>query len=159
MSYAIVKEIWICPVSTKTDADAEMQTLKEVIAMAQRGLKNDRYCKNDGRYQKKGECGKRQVTLMDTEVFKRSKMKFSQTRRNILIECHGFDINRLINKDVFPIGEAWIRVIDYCYPCGVPGKNFPKEFHNNGGVIAEIINSGRIAIGDRAIPPWALKKK
>jgi MOSC domain-containing protein YiiM len=49
--------------------------------------------------------------------------------------------------------------VKYCDPCNKPGKlvgkekSFKEAFFDRGGLVAEILTSGVIKIGDSLIPP------
>ena len=146
----IVKAICISP-----QAGVQMQEITEVEALAGQGLKGDRYATGEGSYNK-GKVGKRQVTFMNVILFEGSGFEFKESRRNIFVE--GVELMKLINKE-FQIGNARFRGVKYCDPCTRPNnlcgkkESFKKAFFDRGGLIAEIIESGMIKVGDQLIPP------
>jgi hypothetical protein len=145
-----VKAICICPV-----AGGQMQEVSEVEAIARQGLKGDRYATGEGSFNK-GKQGNRQVTLMNTILFEGSGFEFKDSRRNIFVE--GVELMWLIGRE-FRIGTARFHGVKYCDPCTRPNKlsgkerSFKEAFFDRGGLIAEIVETGAIKIGDLVIPP------
>ena len=146
----MVKAICICPV-----AGEPMQPVTDVEAIIGQGLKGDRYSTGEGSFNK-GRQGNRQVTLMNTIFFEGSGFEFKDSRRNLFVE--GIELMWLIGRE-FQIGTARFRGVKYCDPCTRPNKlagkeqSFKETFFDRGGIIAEIIESGLIKIGDQVIPP------
>lgn len=144
-----VKAICIGP-----EAGKPMIRVKEVRAIASCGLKGDRYATGNGSFNR-GNRGKRQVTLMNALFFKGSGFKFEESRRNIF--THGVELMWLIGRD-FQVGTARFHGIK-CDPCKRPSKlarkkkSFQKAFHDRGGLVAEVIESGTIRVGDSVILP------
>lgn len=132
-----------------------MQSVPEVMALERKGLSGDRYAEGDGSYNQ-GSQGKRQVTLINGLFVQGSGFEYHETRRNIA--TIGVELMDLIGKE-FRIGEATLRGVKYCDPCLVPsalsGKKtrFNEVFHDRGGLIAEVVTSGLICVGDPVIPP------
>ena len=148
-----VEAIFICPT-----AGEPMQEVKEVEAIKGRGLKGDRYEKGAGSFNKKDGVGNRQVTLINVRFFPGSGFTFAECRRNIVVK--GVELNWLADgRREFEIGAARMRGVKYCDPCGRPSKLVKKEigfkeaFEDCGGIIAEVIESGIIKVGDAVIPP------
>lgn len=146
----MVVAICICPV-----AGEPMQIVQEVEAIAGFGLKGDRYSTGNGSFNR-GSQGNRQVTLINGIFFKGTDFNFVDSRRNIV--TMGVELMWLIGRE-FQIGNAHFRGLKYCDPCNRPsklsGKNksFKEEFFDRGGIIAEVIESGTIRLGDPIIPP------
>ncbi len=135
-------------------AKSLMMRVPEVRTITGRGLEGDRYATGEGSFNK-GEPGKRQVTLMNATFLPKDGFEDLDTGRNII--CSGIEINRLISRE-FKIGEVKFRAINYCPPCNSPNKRagakiasgilFKKSFHDNGGIIAEVLSDGIIKVGD-----------
>ncbi len=136
-------------------AGGMMQQVQEVEAIAGAGLKGDRYCTNQGSYNK-NEPGTRQITLINAIFFKDSGFEYIDSRRNLVI--NGAELMWLIGRE-FQAGEAIIRGIKYCDPCLRPNrlagkeKSFKETFFDRGGLVGEIIKGGMIRVGDTVIPP------
>ena len=81
---------------------APMEKVKQLYAIAGRGIEGDRYFLGTGTYSKKPEPG-RQVTLIKSEVLESLKIKFDitvkpeESRRNVL--TRGIEINDLIGAE------------------------------------------------------------
>jgi hypothetical protein len=141
--------ICICPV-----AGDEMQLVNETEAIAGAGLKGDRYCIGKGSFNR-DKIGNRQVTLINGIFFQGTGFEFVDSRRNIVTA--DVELMFLIGKE-FKIGNARMRGIKYCDPCNRPSKisgkpGFRDAFQDRGGLVAEIIESGIIKVGDLIIPP------
>jgi MOSC domain-containing protein YiiM len=153
MSNGKVINIFLAP-----NGGAPMESVNEVLAEAGKGLVGDRYHAGTGSFVKKVKnvVGKRQVTLINLSAFPGSNFLPRETRRNILTE--GVELMWLIGRE-FKIGEATFRGVKYCDPCSRPSKlahkhhDFKDAFHDKGGLIAEVLESGLIRIGDDIVPP------
>lgn len=150
MSNGTVIAICISPT-----AGGQLQNIESVVALAGKGLEGDRYCSGEGSFNK-GNVGKRQVTLMNAQFFEGTSFSFADSRRNIFTE--GVELMDLIGKE-FTIGDARMRGVKYCDPCARPSKlsgntdSFREAFFDRGGLVAEIIKTGVLAVGDKVIPP------
>lgn len=133
---------------------APMQPLQEVLAIAGRGLRGDRYASGEGSFNK-GNMGGRQVTLFNAHFLFGSGFEFPDTRRNIAVNC--FELMDHIGHE-FTIGDALFRGVKYCDPCTRPSKlcensrNFRAVFHDRGGLVAEVVRSGIIRLESTIIP-------
>ena len=149
---AIGKVIAIC---IGKEAGAKMVDVAEVVAEAGNGLVGDRYYNGNGSFNK-GNPGKRQVTLMNVIFFEGSDFSYCDSRRNIFTS--NVELMDLIGKE-FTIGEAVLRGVKYCDPCTRPSKlaginqSFRDTFFDRGGLVAEILKSGSICVGDVVMPP------
>src|SRR3989338_2856185 len=151
MSEPKVIAIYVCP-----QAGEPMVCVESIEAIAGQGLKGDRYSTGEGSFNK-GSAGKRQVTLINSIFFPDSGFDYSESRRNIVTE--GIELMWLIGKE-FRIGNVLMRALKYCDPCerpsnlaGKKGKSFREAFFDRGGIVAEILESGVIKVGDTIIPP------
>lgn len=131
-----------------------MKLVDLVEAIVGAGLSGDRYCIGEGSFNK-GNVGKRQVTLMNAIFFKGTEFNYTDSRRNLFVE--GTELMYLIGKE-FTIGEVRMRGLKYCDPCDRPSKlsgkpGFKENFHDRGGLVAEILTGGIIKMGDLLIPP------
>jgi steroid delta-isomerase-like uncharacterized protein len=138
-----------------TDAAGdEIKCVEEVRAVAGRGLEGDRYFLATGTYSDRPEPG-REVTLIESEAVDalehESAIKLSarETRRNIA--TRGVALNHLIGSD-FQVGEAKLRGIRLCEPCmyleGLTRAGVRAGLTHRGGLRAQILVGGRIAVGD-----------
>ena len=132
-----------------------MQSVQSVEAIAGKGLNGDRYSRGEGSFNK-GGLGRRQVTLINGSFFPGSGFEYVEARRNIV--TLGIELMDIIGKE-FRVGEALMRGAKYCDPCLRPsalcGKTtaFKDVFHDRGGLVADVVESGMIRVGDLVIPP------
>lgn len=146
----IVKAICITAV-----AGGLMEEVSEVEAVTGQGLKGDRYATGEGSFNV-GSQGSRQVTFMNAIFFEGSGFDFRHSRRNLFVE--GVELMWLIGRE-FQVGTARFRGIKYCDPCQRPSKlsgkskSFKEVFFDRGGLIAEVIETGVIRLGDEVTPP------
>ena len=150
MTNGIIRGVFISP-----EAGAPMEEVAATIAYEGCGLKDDRYARAAGSFNK-GSPGKRQVTLMNVRFFERSGFSFAQSRRNLFVE--DAELMWLIGRE-FTIGSAAFRGVKYCDPCERPSnlagteRSFKWSFLDQGGLIAEVIRTGVVGAGDILVPP------
>ena len=134
---------------------APMEALQDVLAEQGNGLCNDRYQDGGGSYNQ-GRPGKRQVTLINAVFFEGSGFDPIESRRNLVV--HGVELMDLIGKE-FKVGNAFLKGVKYCDPCHIPSKmagkshSFREAFFDRGGLVAEVIKTGIIMLGDPVVPP------
>jgi hypothetical protein len=148
MARGTVVAICIAPV-----AGAALTQAPSVEARAGEGLTGDRYGAAEGSFSR-GEKGNRQVTLINALFFKGTHFEFTDSRRNLVTS--GVELMDLIGRE-FDVGAARLLGVKYCDPCDRPSKlsgkaGFRDAFFDRGGLVASIIKSGRIAVGDAVIP-------
>ncbi len=137
-------------------AGERMQEILEAEAIAGAGLKGDRYCIGEGSFNKKTGVGNRQVSLLNGLFIPGSGFSYWETRRNII--TMDVELMWLIGRD-FQVGTAKLRGVKYCDPCERPSKlsgnnqSFKEAFFDRGGLVAEVLESGLIKVGDVIIPP------
>lgn len=138
-----------------TTAGAPIQGIDTVWAFLGQGLEGDRYRHALGSFNREAP-GTRQVTLINGLFFKDSGFEYHESRRNIV--TLGVELMDLIGKE-FEIGGARMRGVKYCDPCLRPSALVKKKiafrdvFHDRGGLVAEILKSGRIDNGSAIVPP------
>lgn len=145
-----VEAIFVC-----AEMGEPMQSLGEVLAVADTGLAGDRYSKGIGFYSDRPRAdGGRELTLISTEMLDELfaangiRLEPVETRRNLLTS--GIGLNELIGRR-FAIGDVLCEGIDYCVPCErlvqLTGKPVLKPLVNRGGLRARIVEGGSIAVG------------
>ena len=123
--------------------------VNQAILKRNKGIINDRYYEN---FKKKYE----QVTLIESEKISyfnnniKSKFNYKDFRRNIITT--GIDLNKMINKKI-QINNVILKIHQLCQPCKylqnkLNVDNLVKLMTNNGGVRAEIVQSGVISTFD-----------
>jgi MOSC domain-containing protein YiiM len=140
-----------------------MQACPSVRALTGQGLEGDRYARGQGTYSRSARQIARHVSLISREAMEAANEELSrrglapfepdETRRNIVVE--GIDVYTLLDRE-FRIGVVRLRGSDITRPCHVPsaaaGKTgFKEAYHKRGGILAEILSDGAIAIGDLLI--------
>jgi len=127
-----------------------MESVNSVEVIAGKGIVKDRHFKeNNSKIS--------QITLIEVENINYyyqltgTSIPSIDFRRNIITE--GIKLNELVNKE-FLIGEIRIKAHDLCRPCKylqerLKQGNIIKEFLRRGGLRCEILNSGKIIVGDK----------
>lgn len=131
-----------------------MQSVDRIEAVADRGLRGDRYFNGTGYYSPYDVC---QVTLIAREAIDRINRDFGldltagEHRRNVVTE--GVDVHELLGHR-FRIGEAVLEGTRPRPPCAhVEQLNEQKGVaralkDGRGGICADVIESGAIGVGD-----------
>jgi MOSC domain-containing protein YiiM len=131
-----------------------MQERERVNALAGAGLEGDRYAAGKGTFSK--PTPDRHVTLIESEALEAVQRDYGievtaqATRRNLVTS--GAYLNHLVGR-VFRVGEARLRGVELCEPCqllekevGVVGAR--AALLHRGGLRAEILDGGSIAVGE-----------
>ena len=138
-------------------AEAEVQRVDEARAEAGRGLAGDRYHAGVGTFSNPHARG-HDLTLIEQDVIDDLGHVFpgyraEDTRRNVVTS--GIALNALVGWR-FRVGEVECVGQRLCEPCAhldriaVPGALRPLV--HRGGLRADILTSGTIAVGDRVEP-------
>ena len=140
------------------EAAAVPVSVKEVRAVAGKGLEGDRYYRKKGTYSAK-DGPDRQVTLIESEAVDALGREYGigmepgETRRNIV--TRDVSLNHLVGRE-FTVGVARMRGIRLAEPCGhmeeVSGKKARAGLVHRGGLRAEILVGGVIRVGDEIEP-------
>lgn len=151
-----------------------MQARQSVSALVGAGLEGDRYASDKGSYSSiinkrfkveniKVSRPLRHVSLISLCALEEANKLLVEpflpieTRRNLLIETiSAAELLSLIDKE-FTVGEVRMRGVEDCAPCALPGNmarkaGFKEAFATCGGLRAEILTSGIIAIGNELKP-------
>lgn len=146
----VVKEIYITP-----KGGAAMQQVEQVEAVADCGLRGDRYCERRGYWTNVDEC---QVTLIEAEdldtIEATTGVHVSQGehRRNLI--TRNVRLASLRGKQ-FQIGEAVLEYDRPRPPCSYvetltePGMT--RALIGRGGICARVVKSGLIRAGDKIV--------
>ena len=143
-----VESIAIAP-----EAEAPMQIVDSVRALAAQGLEGDRYARNIGTFSSRTRRPGFDLTLIAAEVVEElterdAHLDFASTRRNIL--SRGIDVNQLVGRE-FSIGEVRCRGLRLAEPCAhlerLSGPGLLRPLIHNGGLRADILSSGEIETG------------
>jgi MOSC domain-containing protein YiiM len=127
-----------------------------VRALAGRGLDGDRHTTGKGTFPS-GPPGSA-LTLIEAEVIESFEpaLRSDEHRRNIV--TRGIDLNRLVGRE-FTIGALRCRGMRLCEPCTVmqryAGRPVLRALVHRGGLRADILADGEIAVGDPVRANWA----
>ena len=134
----------------KNDGD-DIESVNEIEAVANVGLSGDRYAEKD----KPG----RAITLIEIEALDAAKrdhefeISHLESRRNLLTES--VPLNHLVGRE-FTVGGVRLRGVELCEPCGYleekTAKGAVKALRHRGGLRAEIVESGKLSVGDKVLP-------
>jgi MOSC domain-containing protein YiiM len=131
------------------------------------GIEGDRYALGVGAFSNSDPKKNRDITLIakigiDTSnrLLKYdglAEFDMSETRRNVVIDqIQPNELNALVGK-VFYLGKIKLKGEELCDPCERPSKlankkGFKNAYDNNGGIRAQVLDSGEITIGDLLVP-------
>jgi MOSC domain-containing protein YiiM len=134
-------------------AGAEPEPVREAVAVAGKGLAGDRYFDGGGTFFKERKPGQ-DVTLIEAEALEGLardtgiELGPGASRRNVV--TRGLALNDLVGKR-FQLGEAECVGRRLCDPClhleGLTQPGVLKGLVNRGGLRADIVAGGRIAVG------------
>jgi len=133
---------------------APMVSVREIQAIAGKGVEGDRYYLKTGTYSKTTGTG-REVTLIEIEAIEALGREYgieidaAQARRNIV--TRGVALNHFIDRE-FAVGEAMFRGTRLCEPCArlekLTVKGVMRGLIHRGGLRADIVRGGLIRVGD-----------
>lgn len=135
------------------EAEADVQRVSEAQAEAGRGLVGDRYFAGVGTFSNPHARG-HDLTLIEGDVIDDLGARFAgyraeDTRRNIVTS--GIALNGLVGWR-FRVGEVECVGQRLCEPCAhldrIAVKGALRPLVHRGGLRADIVTSGRIAVGD-----------
>jgi MOSC domain-containing protein YiiM len=139
-------------------AGERLQSLSQVRVIPGRGLAGDRYAAGLGTFSDRP--GKRDVTLIESEVLENYQLETgkeltaAESRRNLL--TRGIRLNALVDHE-FQVGRVRMRGLRLSEPCThLMRLTHPETLcglAHRGGLIAEILSEGEIAVGDRISQP------
>ncbi len=138
-------------------AEGDIERVSEAAAEAGRGLVGDRYHAGVGTFSNPHARG-HDLTLIEQDVIDDLRGVFpgyraEDTRRNIV--ASGIALNGLVGW-CFRIGEVECVGQRLCEPCAhldrIAVRGALRPLVHRGGLRADIVTSGRIAIGDPVEP-------
>jgi len=143
-STGVVEGIWVAP-----GAGEPARSLQQVLALAGKGLEGDRHVSGLGTFPS-GVTGSA-LTLIEAEVCESFSppLAANEHRRNIV--TRGIGLNGLVGHN-FAIGGVPCRGVRLCEPCrvigGYAGRPLLRSLVHRGGLRADILEDGVIAVGD-----------
>jgi MOSC domain-containing protein YiiM len=136
------------------EAEGRTHAVAEVRAVAGRGLEGDRYFAGDGTYFEEGKRGQ-DITLIEAEALAGLarddgiELGPGETRRNVV--TGGISLNELVGRR-FTIGAVECVGQRLCDPCRhlqrLTKPGVLRGLANRGGLRADVLAGGRIAVGD-----------
>lgn len=151
----LIRQIFISPGHNyfghhgKPPDDYPLVEVPRIDCVAGHGIRGDRFYDYKDNY-------KGQITFFSLEIFERLTEHFGLTsksagvlRRNVIVS--GIELNDLIGEE-FSIQGIRLRGTGHCRPCYWLDEAFApgtEDFlEGNGGLRAEIVSDGAIAVGD-----------
>jgi MOSC domain-containing protein YiiM len=142
-------------INVAADLEGECRPVEVVEALAGRGLRGDRYFADAPREQGEG----RDITLIQAEALEGLheehgiELSGAESRRNVL--TRGIDLKALVGRR-FTVGEAECVGVELCEPCNHLQKmtqpGVLRGLVHRGGLRADVVRGGRIAVGDAVQP-------
>ena len=124
----------------------ELWTVDSVQAVAGKGLEGDRHFHPDGA--PPGQA----LTLVAAESVEDVGLQPGETRRQVTVR--GVDVNALVGKR-FRVGAVECIGVELCEPCthleSVTRPGVIKGLAHRGGLNADILSDGEIAVGDEVV--------
>jgi len=135
---------------------APISTVDQVRAVPGQGLEGDRYFLHVGTFSHSPTWSpSRAVTLIESESLEALKRDYGieleprDSRRNIV--TRGVALNHLVGRE-FKVGKVALRGTKLCEPCshleGITHQGVKRALAHRGGLCAEILSEGTIAVGD-----------
>lgn len=144
-------------------AGASMQSMNLVKVIAGMGIDGDRYALGTGAYSSLKPSKVRHLSLIALSGINIANdwlragneptFNSSETRRNIIMEgITAPELNHLVGQK-FQLGNILLMGTELCTPCERPAQllnrpSFMDAFEGRGGIRAEILNSGVLAVDD-----------
>ena len=154
-----IQAIYLAPT-----AGAQMQSVSHVRVNADSGIEGDRYALGTGEYSAVVPAKIRHISLISASGIETANewlkagdeptFDGAETRRNIVLEgITANDLNDLVGQQ-FQLGNLQMLGTELCTPCERPAQllsrpSFMEAFEGRGGIRAEILNSGTLAVGDK----------
>lgn len=149
-----ITEIYIAP-----ESGAEMTGIDSVEAVADRGLRGDRYFKGIGSRPRPGD-----ITLIEGEALDALETEYDihldpgEHRRNVVVR--DVAMNHLVDSR-FRVGEAVCEGMRLCEPCKDlerwTDEPMVHALFHWGGLRAKVIETGQIETGDPIVEVVAAK--
>jgi MOSC domain-containing protein YiiM len=145
---------------TAPEGEARMSSRERVELHAGKGIPGDRYFAGTGTFWKPGKDGQ-DLTLIEAEALDALReagieLDPSETRRNVL--TRGIDLNALVGRE-FWIGTARAIGQRLCEPCThlerMTGRPVMRPLVHRGGLRADLLTSGEVAVGDPVVAETA----
>lgn len=140
-----------------------MQMQEKVKVRMRYGIDGDRYALQTGAFSNSKPTKVRDITLITKVGIDKANQKLveqglsafdiCESRRNIVVEnLLPEELNDLVGK-IFFLGSIELKGMELCIPCERPSrlankKGFLDAFANCGGIRAQVLDDGEIALGN-----------
>ena len=144
------------------EAEGPARPVESARAVAGRGLEGDRYFAGDGTFYKEQKPGQ-DLTLIEAEAIEALaredgiELGPGESRRNVV--TRGIALNDLVGRR-FTVGQVECVGQRLCDPCShlerITKPGVLEGLANRGGLRADIVTGGEIAVGDVVVDQGAL---
>lgn len=158
---AYIQAIYLAPT-----AGAPMQSVDYAQVNIGVGIEGDRYAMGTGAYSAVEPAKVRHLSLIALSGIETANdwlnagdeptFDGAETRRNIVLEgITAHELNNLVGKQ-FQLGNLQLMGTELCAPCERPAQllsrpSFMDAFEGRGGIRAEVLNSGTLAVGEKLL--------
>jgi len=133
------------------DAEAPLVSVESAVAIAGHGLEGDRYALGRGTFTGPGRGY--ELTLIEAETLEELGLPWERARRNVV--TRGTSLNPLVGRR-FRVGAVECVGRRLAEPCAhlerVSGSGILRPLVHRGGLRADILAGGTIALGDELVP-------
>jgi len=136
-------------INVRETSEAAAVSVQRMRLVAGRGLEGDRY------YAPAGAGSGEALTLIAAEALEGLeadtgiRLSAADSRRQVL--TRGIDLNALVGRE-FTVGSVRCRGVELCEPCAhlqsVTQEGVLKGLVHRGGLRADVLNDGDVAVGD-----------
>jgi len=136
-------------INVRETSEAAAVSVQRMRLVAGRGLEGDRY------YAPAGAGSGEALTLIAAEALEGLeadtgiRLSAADSRRQVL--TRGIDLNALVGRE-FTVGSVRCRGVELCEPCAhlqaVTQDGVLKGLVHRGGLRADVLNDGDVAVGD-----------
>jgi MOSC domain-containing protein YiiM len=148
MTEGLVEYVHVAP-----EEGAEPQRVDRAVAVAKRGLRGDRYFRDEGTFADRAGSD---LTFVEAEALDAVERDYDVSldpgvhRRNVT--TRGVALNHLVGRE-FSVGEVRCRGIELCEPCSYLERHLAEEgireaLVHRGGLRATILGGGTVEPGD-----------
>jgi hypothetical protein len=142
------------------ESGAPVEARERVEAVADGGLRGDRYFDDAGTFSQSADETPRDLTLIERETLAAVEADYGigldpgEHRRNVTVE--GCALNHLVGER-FRVGTTLCVGVELCEPCSylersLAERGIREALVHRGGLRARIVDSGAIATGDAVGP-------
>ena len=136
-------------INVRETSEAAAVSVQRVRLVSGRGVEGDRY------YAPAGAGSGEALTLIAAEALEGLeadtgiRLSAADSRRQVL--TRGIDLNALVGRE-FTVGSVRCRGVELCEPCArlqsVTQDGVLKGLVHRGGLRADVLNDGDVAVGD-----------